>query len=112
MRYHFIKFSLIAIMYIQSQTIVLTLILTKSAFENKVYKVRFRVRNLVGARFHFRNVPSFFTASSEGLLSGVPTKQGPYAMEVVQMWDNFSPGLYFLPLWYEALGLNGTEQII
>lgn len=38
------------------------------------------MRNLVGARFEFKNVPAFFTASSEGLLSGVPTKQGLYAI--------------------------------
>jgi hypothetical protein len=77
--------SLIAIVYINSQKIVLTPILPASAFENEFYQVRFRVRNMMGARFEFKNLPSFFTASSEGLLSGVPTKQGLYAIEVVYL---------------------------
>mgnify|MGYP000867260000 CR=1 FL=1 len=89
MRYHFIILALIAVVYIQSQTVLLTPVLPASAFENEFYQVRFRVRNLVGARFEFKNVPSFFTASSDGLISGVPTKQGLYAIEVVYFNDSF-----------------------
>jgi hypothetical protein len=85
MRYHLIILSLIAIVYIKSQKILLTPILPASAFENEFYQVRFRVRNMMGARFEFKNLPSFFTASSEGLLSGVPSKQGLYAIEVVYL---------------------------
>lgn len=89
MKYHFIILSLIAFVYIQGQTILLTPILPASAFENEFYQVRFRVRNLVGAKFEFKNVPSFFTASSDGLISGVPTKQGLYAIEVTYFSDSF-----------------------
>ena len=47
------------------------------------------MRNLVGARFEFKNVPSFFTVSSEGLISGVPTKKGLYPIEVTFFNDTY-----------------------
>lgn len=53
-----------------------------TAFYEQYYEVRFRVRGLLAPTFTFTNLPSFFTGSDTGVVSGTPTVTGTFRFTI------------------------------
>ncbi len=53
-----------------------------TAFFEQYYEVRFRVRGMLAPSFTFENLPDFFTGSSTGIVSGIPTVTGTFRFAI------------------------------
>ena len=53
-----------------------------TAFVQQYYETRFRVRGLTHPRFTFRNLPTFFKGSEEGVVSGTPDIVGTFRVTI------------------------------
>ena len=53
-----------------------------TAFEEQYYEVRFRVRGLSFPTFTYQNLPSFFSGSESGVVSGTPYLSGTFKFTV------------------------------
>lgn len=61
-----------------------------TAFVEQYYEVRFRVRGMLAPTFTFENLPSFFTGSASGVVSGTPNLTGTFRFTVKYSQDSSS----------------------
>jgi hypothetical protein len=67
-----------------------------TAFYEQYYEVRFRVRSFLAPTFTFENLPSFFTGSDTGVVSGIPNITGTFRFTIK----------------FAEAGTSGQEQVV
>jgi hypothetical protein len=66
----------------QSQDFFLSPPFPPTAFYQQYYEVRFRVRGISFPTYTFSNLPSFFTGSNDGVVSGTPNITGTFRFTI------------------------------
>jgi hypothetical protein len=66
----------------QSQDYYLSPAFPPTGFYQQYYELRFRVRGISFPSFTFDNLPSFFTGSKSGVVSGTPNFTGTFRFTV------------------------------
>lgn len=73
---------LLSLVALASTSLFLSPAYPSTAFYQQYYETRFRVRGLTHPTFTFENLPSFFTGSEDGVVSGTPDITGTFRITI------------------------------